>query len=388
MTFFLTAAVYASARWLLEFDLESWRAWTPAALLMMGALLAKPVAVLGLVPVAVLIWRRHGTQAALRAPQTWAFLGLALLPYLAYDRFVASHAEWQWASKITTLHVIPALSASLTSLGALFNKWEQFGGAFQMLAQTMLGPASFGVAIMGVLLLVAQRGAGRDALVADYLFAWLLAGLAYAYVVVTVERVDYYLYPLVPLAALIGAYAIAQIAQRMTFSWPLAAVALLALVLVIANNLWQIAPYYKYSRDVYVAAKTLDARLPQNTLIVMAHYDPSVLYYINRKGWEEDPLLWTPFDEESAIAKGSRYLIAVEPRRLERNAELSAWLARFPEIRPEHPWPVYVTDPAEVLPGSEQQWREFRARERAQQQQRLQQQQERQQQNPAGAELP
>ena len=50
--------------------------------------------------------------------------------------------------------------------------------------------------------------------------------------------------------------------------------------------------------------------------MVIAHYGADVQYYIDRFGWEEDPLLWTPFDEESAIAKGARYFVAVEDHRL------------------------------------------------------------------------
>ncbi len=78
------------------------------------------------------------------------------------------------------------------------------------------------------------------------------------------------------------------------------------------------------NRDVYQAAKALDATLDPGALIVMGHYDPSVLYYINRKGWEEDPYLWTPFDEQSAIRKGARYFVAVETNRFKRNVELYA----------------------------------------------------------------
>ncbi|MGH7756145.1 MAG: hypothetical protein ACREM8_07665, partial [Vulcanimicrobiaceae bacterium] len=110
---------------------------------------------------------------------------------------------------------------------------------------------------------------------------------------------------------------------------------------------------------VYVAARALDQSLAPHALVVMGHYDPSVLYYINRKGWEEDPLLWTPFDEESAIRKGARYFIAVEPRRLARNRDLSEWLARFP-LDSRGRWPVYHTDPALTLPGAEDRWQEYR----------------------------
>jgi hypothetical protein len=126
-----------------------------------------------------------------------------------------------------------------------------------------------------------------------------------------------------------------------------------------------VKPYYAYSKVVYRQAKALDATLAPGALIVMGHYDPSVLYYIDRKGWEEDPYLWTPFDEESAIRKGARYFIAIEPKRLRRNVELHAWLERFPLANAQAAWPVYETDPAQILPGAEARWKAFRRAEKA-----------------------
>ena len=108
----------------------------------------------------------------------------------------------------------------------------------------------------------------------------------------------------------------------------------------------------------------LNKTLAPGALIVQGHYDPSIMYYIGRKGWMEDPYVWTPFDEESAIRKGARYFIAIEPKRLARNVELSHWLARFPLLDPAAKWPVYVTDPAHELPGAETKWQQFRKAER------------------------
>ena len=111
---------------------------------------------------------------------------------------------------------------------------------------------------------------------------------------------------------------------------------------------------------MYRRAKALDATLAPGALVVMAHYDPSVLYTIGRKGWEEDPLLWTPFDEESAIRKGARYFIGIERARLRRNADLCHWLSAF-RCSTRRAWPVYETDPARALPGAEARWQQFRA---------------------------
>ena len=201
------------------------------------------------------------------------------------------------------------------------------------------------------------------------LYGWLAAVVLYAFVVVTVERVDYYLYPALPLAALVGGAFLARLlppppnGPRMQAV--LASAATLSLVLVIANNQTQILPYYRYKHAVYAEAKRLGRVLDPSALVVMAHYDPAILYYIDRKGWEEDPYLWTPFDEQSAIAKGARYFIAVEDNRFRRNVELYAWMQRFPTLADAHLWPVYETDYAKVLPGSEARWQSFRNRERS-----------------------
>jgi hypothetical protein len=192
-----------------------------------------------------------------------------------------------------------------------------------------------------------------------------------------VERVDYYLYLFLPLAAIwIGGFA-ARVAPHATvnagerveapralrIAWPIVAAACTLVAYVTGTR--DVAPYYKYSKAVYARAEALHATLAPDTLVVMGHYDPSVLYYIGRKGWEEDPYLWTPFDEESAIAKGARYFIAIEDNRLKKNVELSHWLLRFPVTNVAAVWPVYETDPAKIVPGAEARWQDFRRRERS-----------------------
>ena len=229
-----------------------------------------------------------------------------------------------------------------------------------MLVRTMLGPFGFAFLVAGFALPFRQR---ERAL----LYAWLGAALVYIYIVVTVERVDYYMYLILPLAALVGGNLVQRfwLAARANKGWQVAvAAAALLYVAMVSIDRRLIAPYYAYSKTNYALARALDATLAPNALIVMGHYDPSILYYINRKGWEEDPYLWTPFDEQSAIRKGARYFVAVEHQRLEHNVELYAWLARFPVDETKR-WPVYETDYAKMLPGAEARWQAFRRAEKA-----------------------
>ncbi len=361
MTFFLAAALYAAYRWIVLDGVRSTRRFAIAAALAATAILAKPVALVALVPIAALLLAEPGRREVLRAPATYAFFALAVVPYAAYDAYVRSIAEWHWASGITALHVVPALRAALASPAAFVQKLRLFRDALGMLPATMLGTVGAIVAA-GAL----ATPLGRRARV--LLWSWLAAALVYAYAVVTVERVDYYLYPFLPLGALwtggLAAYAAARLRAPLHRRVAVLTAAALCAIAIVAGRR-AVAPYYAYSASVYRAAKALDATLAPGTLVVMGHYDPSVLYYIDRKGWEEDPYLWTPFDEQSAIRKGARYYIAIENNRLERNVELYAWLQRFPRRSAVAKWPVYETDPAKIIPGAEVRWRAFRNDERA-----------------------
>jgi hypothetical protein len=360
MVFFLTAAIYACARWFWDEDARSWRGFPAAALLLMFAFLAKPVALVAVVPIACSALARFGLRAAFTRPQMYALLFAAFVPLAAYGSFVNAHAEWHWASGITQKHVLPSLRGAFTSVHAFRAKLSNVGVAFRLLAQTMLGPFGLAFLIAGFALPYRRR---EGAIV----YGWLAGALVYIYVVVTVERVDYYMYLVLPLAAIVGGNLVlrAWLVIRTTKFWQLAvAAAALLYVAMISVDRRLIAPYYAFSKVNYRAARALDATLAPGALIVMGHYDPSILYYINRKGWEEDPYLWTPFDEQSAIRKGARYFVSIEHQRLRHNVELYAWLARFP-VDERRRWPVYETDDAKIVPGAQARWEAFRRLEKA-----------------------
>jgi 4-amino-4-deoxy-L-arabinose transferase-like glycosyltransferase len=365
MVFFMTAALYAAARLLI--DRERWRVRDvlACAVLLTLALLAKPVAAVAIVPILVLIGERAYSGRTFRPLAAFALVAGPLLILWLYDRVVGSHAEWHWASGILALHVLPALRASLQSASTFAAKAAQFRVMLGLLAYAMIGPAISGAALLGLFFTPATIRSR------SILWAWLAAGLAYVFVVVTVERVDYYTFPLLPLAALAAAgfmqrliAAVESSALSAVAKYACAALAAAAFVATIFQNHAIVKPYYRYSKSVYRNAIALDRVLPPAALVVMGHYDPSVLYYIARYGWEEDPYLWTPFDEQSAIRKGARYFIAIERNRFNRNVELCAWMQRFPLLPTGAQWPVYVTDPKLARPHADEQWRAFRNAEK------------------------
>src|SRR5260370_1308723 len=72
MIFFFTAALYASMRWIDEGS-GSRRGFWPAALLTACAFLAKPVAVVALIPIAAFMLARWGIVGTLKRPLAYAF---------------------------------------------------------------------------------------------------------------------------------------------------------------------------------------------------------------------------------------------------------------------------------------------------------------------------
>ena len=367
MVFFLTAALFATAYFLADRERPRTRTLLGVTALISLAYLAKPVAVVAVVPIVALLFERLLRRRPLPWLQATVVLVVPLLVLALYDRRVASYAQWHWASGITRLHVAPALVAALTSGSAFAAKLAAFGSTFLLLHATLLGGVFSWLAIGAFIALPWLRTRSRS-----LLWAWLAGGLAYAYVVVTVERVDYYLLLLLPLCSLVigGGAGALLVAVRDSVGAPAARYALIAaFALVGLMGLVQsraaVAAYYQYNAHAYRDARTLDRALPPGALVVIGHYGPDIQYYVDRFGWEEDPALWTPFDEESAIRKGARYFISVEDLRLRENHDLCIWLQRFPLVETATHWPVYHTDPALASHRGDALWRAFRKAELA-----------------------
>jgi 4-amino-4-deoxy-L-arabinose transferase-like glycosyltransferase len=282
--------------------------------------------------------------ARLRLRLDWAPLILAaigIVPLWLYLWHLHAIAEWHWATGISGLHVLPALVGRLVNPSAFIAGVAGMLAQLKMLATTILGPALFGLVLLAA---VTQPQGPQTARRNAFFGAWIVALGVYAFVVVNVERVDYYLMPLVLWAVL---YAAGALDHLLELVWPqrpsaptIAAAAVAALLAVYAGML-EVHPYYTWSRAVYAAANEVRTAIEPGTLIVMGHYDPSVLYTIGHRGWEEDPLVWSVADMQSAIRKGARYYVAVEVPRLRANRPLYGFLQRFARVPVRSGWQVY-----------------------------------------------
>lgn len=344
MLFFLVGTLYFWWRWC-----DRRRTADFWAGVVLGALawLAKPPALLALAPIAALTLSRRGARGFLDW-SPYAFVLLTLAPFFLYFAQLRPIAEWHWATGIAQKHVLPVLANELAHPAALVAGVQSTLALLRMLSTTILGPALFALFVLGWLAL--PRDAKR-AQRAWFFGAWLVAASVYGFIVVNVERVDYYLLPFLPLAVVVAAGALDNVALALARANSVAtkrerytaALLLGALFIVIYSNMLEIHPYYSWSRPVYSAAKELDLVLARGALIVMGHYDPSVLYTIGRRGWEEDPLLWSVHDMTSAIHKGARYFVAVEVDRFAANKELYRFMQRYRRVPVSSGWQVYDT---------------------------------------------
>jgi 4-amino-4-deoxy-L-arabinose transferase-like glycosyltransferase len=340
MVFFLTGTLLFWWRWTSG---RHSRDFCWAVLFGAFAWLAKPPALIALAPILALSAAVRGRRA-ISDWSPYAFVALTLTPFILYFAHVRAIAEWHWAEGITNKHVLPQLVTELTHPAALLAGLQSALALMRMLSSTILGPALFGLTVFGWFALPSDD---RSKTRAWFFGAWLLALAGYSFVVVNVERVDYYLLVWIPFAALVAAGALDNIVAVLAGKidqrgGPLAWVcALVVLFLVTYSNMLEIHPYYTWSRPVYSAATELNRRLDPECLIVMGHYDPSVLYTIGRRGWEEDPLVWKVHDMTSAIGKGACYFVAVEVPRLAANRPLYAFLQRYRRVRVSSGWQVY-----------------------------------------------
>lgn len=337
MLFFGCAALLFWWRWL-----NRWRALDLAEAVVCASLawLAKPPALLLLIPMVTLAFVRL-RQGPARERWLSAGLVLSLLPLGLYLAHVHAIAEWHWASGIAAKHVLPTLWRELSSPARLLAGVQGALALLKMLESTMLGPFLLGALVLAVFAQPATRDRGRS----WFFGAWFVALTAYTFAVVNVERVDYYLIWFIPFAVLYAAGAIDNLLGLGGIAdmrrWRAIAACAAALFIITYLNMLQIHPYYTWSRPVYSAASELRMTLEPDTLIVMAHYDPSVLYSIGHRGWEEDALLWNVHDMTSAVAKGARYLVAIEVPRFKANKPLYRFMQRYRRIPVRSGWQVY-----------------------------------------------
>ena len=151
------------------------------------------------------------------------------------------------------------------------------------------------------------------------------------------RRLHYYQLPFAPVGALLAGRVLEAIigadtaaagwcrfARNWKHYWRVVLVCTL-IVGIAAYSAWAVRPYYaqpnnwhNYYQSCHLAGRILDAKLPQDALLVIGDEDentgvphrsqsPTLLYYCHRKGWQITPDQFAPDRLDSLAAEGADY---------------------------------------------------------------------------------
>lgn len=123
------------------------------------------------------------------------------------------------------------------------------------------------------------------------LLTWVGVSVLYVGVVCVRIPLDYYLVPILPLIALLSAYALDGIKDIRG--------ALLVIVLIALLNLdayTYLTPKYQWSSDYLIQARWIKENTPESSILVLSDSPPMTFYYANRVGFR----LTTVKDQEIA----------------------------------------------------------------------------------------
>ena len=202
------------------------------------------------------------------------------------------------------------------------------------------------------------------------LWGWLAGGLLYVFVVVTVERVDYYMLPLLPLCALVDRRRARALRRSRAHRRRRAGGALRAArrsfrcsrSRVLLGSRAPVAAYYAYNQtgvSQRASCSTQRAR-PETRWSSSDTTAPTCSTTSTVSAGRKTPRSGRRSTKRARSAKARATSSPIEDNRLRHNAELCAWLQRFPVLERAAQWPVYETDPAKSCPAPTAFWRAFR----------------------------
>lgn len=244
-----------------------------AALFMAGAILAK-LPQLMLLPVAILLGFWPFTKAHLGT--LFRYMLIALLPpvvYYGWVHFGAGHSS-QFVSGILTGQVVDAQTI-----------------AWKILKMHLREGLTFSVLVLsgaGMLRLVLTHSSIRVPFL-----VW--GGISAFYIGVVCARIplDYYLVPVLPLAALLSAYALDYLEDI-----PGTVGGILVLALLVLNTYIVLTPKYTWNPEYLSQAKWIQIHTPADSVLVLSDPPPMTFYYARRVGFR---LIGTMGEERPSV---------------------------------------------------------------------------------------
>lgn len=234
----------------------SWK----AGLLMAGAILAK-LPQLMLFPVALLLGFFPLRTKAIKQLITYSVIALILpMVYYLWVHYYAASSS-QFVSGILTGNVANSSNIDWKTLGE------------NMLSG--LTPSILILAAAGVYRLFFFNSPVRMALL-----AWVGVSILYVGVVCARIPLDYYLVPILPLAALLSAYALDGIRDIRRTTVVIGVIALLNW-----NSYTYLDLKYQWNADYLIQAQWIKENTPSSSILVLSDSPPMTFYYANRVGF-------------------------------------------------------------------------------------------------------
>jgi 4-amino-4-deoxy-L-arabinose transferase and related glycosyltransferases of PMT family len=305
--------------WALDF-LWRWRS-TPkfgkllgAGLLLSAAILAK-LPQLMLLPVALFLGFWPFRRSALRSIMIYTLLALFLpVVYYTWVHFGSEHSS-QFVSGILSGQIVEAKVFYWDEL------WKN------------LGMSGFSFLVILITLTGGLRLVFFPSLARSGLIVWLLICLLYVGIVCSRIPLDYYLVPVMPLAAILCALALDIIIDI-----PGTVGGIIFVCLLCFYTVQTLAPKYSWDNSYLVQAEWIKQNTPAQSNIILSDSHPMTFYYARRVGFR---LLDT--DDQKALAQlevlPAQYLVRLP--KSERKPQFWHTITdKYPEIGPG----VYLLD--------------------------------------------
>lgn len=279
--------------------------WLAACWLALAIAVKLPELFLG-IPIFYLVWRRLG-WGMLRRPSVWLCAAVALIP------------PGLWYLHAHRLKEATGLTFGIWEMGS--DKWGNLGllatpsfygqMLFSRLVERHLAFAGAALLALGMFLLRERRDLGT--------FSWWLgAGVFYVLVVARGNAVhDYYQLPLLlPMSLWIGA-AIGWALRSDRRIWQGIAAKLLVLAFV-ALSLLRLPHFLareRSSRSLVDMGAAVQAVVPPGKrVVVVDEGDPTLLYYVHRRGWHAGVATLDTAWVEARRAEGAAYVVSSRDR--------------------------------------------------------------------------
>ncbi|HEY3375716.1 MAG TPA: glycosyltransferase family 39 protein [Candidatus Aquicultor sp.] len=218
-----------------------------------------------------------------------------------------------FVANIMQKHILPELLTAFQS--------TQASGYFtRYLPGLALTPIGFILLLIGFLPL---KIFGDDRVKIQPLYAWLAAILIYMLTLVAIVRIDYYLVPLLPIAAFFMARSLIGLSRvrlkRVAVGW-------VAVAVIVGGLAYQsyglAAPLYEQNTVPHLYGADLNQELRVGEPVVLGSYNPVILFYSGHRGWRATKISLKEL--RFLESKGAGYFI---PINAEQDKALQQYLA-------------------------------------------------------------